>query len=238
MLYIFEKGFNYSEDGPGNRLVYHLAACNLTCPWCSNPEGMERGAARGASVEETVREILSARPMFFDGGGVTFTGGECTLQAEALLRLIEIVRGEGVSVAVESNAATADFLRVASACDVVIADYKHPSAERLRAVTGGSLSLVESNIRAILQTKYLHLRIPLVHGFNDSDEALDGFLAFFVSLPSDRFDVELLPYHEYGKDKWKRLGKEYAVADGHVARETLERFTEALRSRGIKTVKT
>ena len=38
---IFQKGFNYSQDGPGNRLVYHLSGCNLKCPWCSNPEGME-----------------------------------------------------------------------------------------------------------------------------------------------------------------------------------------------------
>ena len=238
MLYIFEKGFNYSEDGPGNRLVYHLAACNLTCPWCSNPEGMERGAARACSVEELAREIFSARPMFFDGGGVTFTGGECTLQAEALVRLIARVRGEGVSAAIESNAATADFLRVAAACDVVIADYKHPSAERLKTVTGGSLALVEHNIKAFLQTGYLHLRIPLVHGFNDSGEALEGFLAFFASLPRERFDVELLPYHEYGRDKWKRLGKEYTVTDGNVTKDTTARFTEALRAHGIKTVKT
>ena len=36
----FQKGFNYNQDGPGNRLVYHLAGCNMRCPWCSNPEGV------------------------------------------------------------------------------------------------------------------------------------------------------------------------------------------------------
>ena len=38
-LFVFQKGFNYSQDGPGNRLVYHLSGCSLRCPWCSNPEG-------------------------------------------------------------------------------------------------------------------------------------------------------------------------------------------------------
>ena len=41
-LRFFQKGFNYSQDGRGNRLVYHLQGCNMRCPWCANPEGISR----------------------------------------------------------------------------------------------------------------------------------------------------------------------------------------------------
>lgn len=37
---IFSKGWNFSQDGPGNRFILHFQGCNLFCPWCSNPEGI------------------------------------------------------------------------------------------------------------------------------------------------------------------------------------------------------
>ncbi len=236
-LAIFAKGFNYSEDGDGNRLVYHLSACNLFCPWCSNPEGMEKGG-KAYETEAVFSEILSARPMFFDGGGVTFTGGECTLQAQALCPLIERLSREGISVAIESNAATEGFLAVASLCDIVIADYKSADADQLKRCTGAELSLVENNLRAIIAKKYLHLRLPLIHGFNDSEEDMEKFSAFFESLPQGRFDVEILPYHEYGKEKWEKCGKAYTVTDGKVAASTRLRFSERFSASGIKMIKT
>lgn len=233
-IYIFEKGFNYSQDGPGNRLVYHLSGCNMICPWCSNPEGMTNSGKEFDTIE-IINEIKASMPMFFDGGGVTFTGGECTLQSDAVLEIIEAL--PDVDFCIESNATSDDFLAVAEKCNTVIVDYKSPDKDKLLSVTGGNIKNVENNISQIEKSKYIHIRIPVIHNFNDDKKSLDGFIEFFNSLDGN-FDVELLPYHEYGKEKWLKLGKEYTVTDGYISKESINKFTNILKENSVKVIKT
>lgn len=233
-IFVFEKGFNYSQDGPGNRLVYHLSGCNMFCPWCSNPEGMTN-TGKEYDTEEIINEIKAAEMMFFDGGGVTFTGGECTFQAAAICEIIDAL--PKFNFCIESNATTDNFLSVAKKCNTVIVDYKSPDEEKLISVTGGKLRKIEKNIRFIEKEKYIHIRIPLIHNFNDDEASSDGFIRFFTSLKGN-FDVELLSYHEYGKEKWQKLGKEYTVTDGHVKKETISKFIDKLKANSIKVIKT
>lgn len=233
-IHIFEKGFNYSQDGPGNRLVYHLSGCNMTCPWCSNPEGMTNSGKEYDTIE-IINEIKASMPMFFDGGGVTFTGGECTLQSDAVLEIIEAL--PDVDFCIESNATSDNFITVAEKCNTVIVDYKSPDKDKLLSVTGGNIKTIENNISQIEKSKYIHIRIPLIHSFNDDDKSLDGFIKFFRSLKGN-FDVELLPYHEYGKEKWQKLGKEYTVTDGYISKETINKFINILKENSVKVIKT
>lgn len=233
-IIIFEKGFNYSQDGPGNRLVYHLSGCNMVCPWCSNPEGMTK-SGKEYETDEIICEIRSSIPMFFDGGGVTFTGGECTLQSKAICEIIDTL--PEVNFCIESNTDTPDFLTVAEKCDTIIVDYKSPDREKLLSVTGGNKEVIENNLRQIEKTKHIHIRIPLIHSFNDDDESLEGFIEFFKSLGGN-FDVEILPYHEYGKEKWLKLSREYTVTDGFVKKETIKKFVDKFNENSIKVIKT
>ncbi len=233
---IFEKGFNYSQDGEGNRLVYHLSACNMRCPWCSNPEGMKKDG-KEYDLSDIINEIISCKPMYFDGGGVTFTGGECTLQADALCEIVKEINKHGINSCIETNADTPHFLSVATVVDHVILDYKSPLKSRLFDITGGNLNLIESNIKEILKHKKIHIRIPLIHNFNDDEESMTGFVNFFKSLEGE-FDVEILPYHEYGKEKWLKTGKKYTVTDGFTSKETVKIFSDTLKNNCVKIIKT
>ena len=241
---LFGKGFNYSQDGPGNRLVYHLAGCNMHCPWCSNPEGMTREkAGRALSVVPTdvmKKEILAARALFYDGGGVTFTGGEATLQYDALRDLLIFCRENGIDTALETNATHCKLPALFPLLSHLMMDCKHWDKNVLREVTGADTQAIFANLEAVAAAGLPALiRIPLIHSFNDREEDPAGFAALFSALRAkvpagvEGFSAELLPYHEYGRGKWDKLGLPYAVRDGYVTASYCRALTAALQNVGI-----
>ena len=236
-LRIFQKGFNYSQDGPGNRLVYHLQGCNLRCPWCANPEGLSVEGGERYPVEALVQEVLRSRAMFFDGGGVTLTGGEVTLQFDALKELLMRLHAEGVSACIETNGCSPRLPELFGLLDTLIMDVKHYDPEIHRAVTGASCAQTFQNIRAALEAgQKLALRIPVIGGFNASAEDAEGFAQ--LGVPG-RATVELLAYHEYGKSKYEQLGLPYRMTEqARVNKEILQRLSLRLQQAGIQMIHT
>lgn len=98
---------------------------------------------------------------------------------------------------------------------------------------------MKENLEKILESgRQIAVRIPFVHGFNDTEEALQGFLSFFGAHFSENMTLEILPYHEYGKEKWEQCRMEYRVEDGYVPEETVKSFEDAFRAAGISVIHT
>ncbi len=241
LIRVFQKGFNYSQDGPGNRLVWHLQGCNLRCPWCSNPEGLELSGGREYTVEELAAEARDSSLMFFDGGGVTLTGGEVTLQLSRVKELLTRLHEDGINTCVETNGISPALPELFPALDLLIMDVKHYDREKHRAVTGSGNEATWKNASAALEAgQPLLLRIPLIGGFNASLEDAARFADLFrqIGVPG-RARVELLRYHEYGRDKYKKLGLAYTMDEtAKVPLSVLERYEEILRASGIEVVRT
>ena len=83
------------NDGEGIRTTLFLAGCPLRCAWCANPEGQtcQNPMTRWAETEEVLRALEGQRIFYrFSGGGVTFSGGEATMQGDFLKELTDALR--------------------------------------------------------------------------------------------------------------------------------------------------
>lgn len=240
-LYVFQMGFNYSQDGAGNRLVYHLRGCNLRCPWCSNPEGMDFARPGDAAVttEDLVARALRSKPMFFDGGGVTFTGGEATCQFEGLKEALTALKEAGLNTCLETNGTSPRLPELFPLVDELIMDFKHYDSEKHRAVIGTGNEVIAANLKeAFARHPDLLVRTPLIGGFNAAEEDNARFIRFYRTQPTQHARFELLLYHEFGRDKWAQCGKVYTVRNAFVQEDVRKRYEAAMRDAGLTVVRT
>ena len=203
-------------------MIYHLKGCNLLCPWCSNLEGMNINESGGfnLTVDQLVNEAISCMPMFFDGGGVTFTGGEATCQADLLKQALLKLTERGINTCIETNGTYKNLPNLFPVINHLIIYLKHPNNSTHKELLGLGNDIIKENIlKASKEHLDLLVRIPLINGINTSDEIIDEFIEFFKSTDYKNYRIELLKYHEYGKDKWQKCGKEYTVKNANVSEQ-------------------
>ena len=94
-------------DGPGIRLVVFMQGCNFGCLYCANPDTIPIGKG-GKLIEnaEILRRAVSEKPFFGKRGGITFSGGEPTIQAKELIPLCRELKKEGIHIVLDSNVLT------------------------------------------------------------------------------------------------------------------------------------
>lgn len=252
VLNLIKKGFNYSQDGPGNRLVYHLQGCNMHCPWCANPESLARGGTFLPSenigthlsftpeeVDDLLEEAGESRPLFFEGGGVTVTGGEPTLQFDALKEFLEGCRACGIHTAIETNGTHPKLSELFPFIDLLIMDCKHIDDTIHRGVTGISNRIVLQNIELAMTIHgNVLIRTALVNGFNAGIDTAQQFLRFYKQFDTSRTRFELLKYHEYGREKWAACGLPYQIKSGFITDSLYTETENIYRSGGLTVVRT
>lgn len=81
-------------DGPGIRWTVFTQGCPHECPGCHNPETWSMSGGREVSVQELLTSIRN-NPLL---DGITLSGGEPLVQAEACLNLCLEVKQMGLSV--------------------------------------------------------------------------------------------------------------------------------------------
>ncbi len=161
------------------------------------------------SAEEVMREIEKDAVFYRkSGGGVTFSGGEPLMQANALEELLRLCRDRGFHTAVDTcgYAEPASFNRIKDLTNLWLYDLKLVDDVKHVEFTGVSNEFALKNLEVIARAgKEIIIRFPVIPGITDGIENLDGILNLMKQLDLKRIDV--LPYHAIANEKYRRMGK-------------------------------
>jgi len=202
-------------DGPGIRYVVFMQGCPLKCKFCHNRDTWEQNSGEEYQVKEVVNKIMRAKPFIDESnGGVTISGGEPLLQAKFLLELFKELKQNGFHTAIDTagslplNNTIKELLQYT---DLVLLDIKHIDEKKCIELTGMS-NKNELDFAKYLSSinKSMWIRQVLVPGITDDKFDLVKTREFIDSLKTVE-KVEVLPYHNLGKQKWIELGLEYPL---------------------------
>lgn len=203
--------------------------------WCH--PAFER-AGKEVPVAEIVGCAERYRPLFGRNGGVTFSGGEPTLQANQLLLTIKALRKKGIHTAIETNASTADLQKFVGLVDLLICDLKCISSDVHYDWMGADNKQVLQNLMSMAKKQsQLIVRIPFVMGMNDSKEEMEKLRMFLYNLAKQRkyLQVEVLRQHHVGEPKYAALGKEYPMRGAQLPeRNEAQAFVDELVRYGLR----
>jgi pyruvate formate lyase activating enzyme len=191
-----------------------------------------------ASVEDVMHIALRDK-VFYDnsGGGVTLCGGEVMSQKNFAIELLDALRAEGISSAMETSACGngARLLEIAKHCDLLLFDLKTLNEQKGRGILGIDVQATVQTLRRILDAGVrVTLRYAVIPGFNDAEEDALAFIrlaqSFFVH------EVNLLPFHRLGDGKYTALGKLYDYAEiVTVKKSELTRLCSRFLEAGVLT---
>lgn len=170
-----------------------------------------------ASVSEVINDIEKDQVFYGDEeGGLTLSGGEPLLQHKFALNLLRTAKDHGINTCIETTgyAPTDIFLQVASELDYLLMDIKTMRSDTHKAFTGVDNRLIIENFKAVREEFPLlpvHVRTPVIPGFNDDEDSIREIHDFLASYKNVRY--ELLKYHRLGVQKYESLGREYEMPE-------------------------
>jgi pyruvate formate lyase activating enzyme len=189
------------------------------------------------TVPDVLAEVVKDE-VFFDesGGGITISGGEPLMQASFVESLLAACRSRRIRTVLETcGFADPDLVgRITENVDLFLYDLKLMDRERHQHFTGVRNDLILQNLRMLAERRRaVIVRVPIIPGVNDDDANLDA-LSGFLS-PLGLRDIDLLPYHRIGSDKYHRLRLPYQMEGvDPPSTEQMETIAAHLRGRGFR----
>ena len=215
-----EMGFLHSfttgstVDGPGVRVVAWTTGCQFRCQYCHNPDTWNMTNGIPITLERATNELRKYQHgLQVMSGGFTLSGGEPLMQDRFAVKLLAAAHKMGIHTALDTNGSLGDRLSDAELenIDLVLLDIKGWNPERHFKLTGAQIAPVLDFARRLsAQKKPVWVRFVLVPGLTDVPEDI-SFIAKFAAGLGNVERVDVLPFHQMGRFKWKELKLSYPL---------------------------
>jgi pyruvate formate lyase activating enzyme len=239
-----EMGFLHSfttgstVDGPGVRVVAWTKGCQFRCLYCHNPDTWNMSNGIPVTLARATEELRKYRVgLKVMSGGFTLSGGEPLMQDRFAVKLFSAAKGMGIHTALDTNGSLGERLSDAELekIDLVLLDIKTWDPARHRRLTGMDVGpTLDFARRLAARRRPIWLRFVLVPGLTDDAGDIAQIAKFTAGLGSvERVDV--LPFHQMGRFKWKELKLNYTLEDVEPPTvEVVERVCAQFRAEGLK----
>jgi pyruvate formate lyase activating enzyme len=224
-------------DGPGVRVVAWTAGCMWRCLYCHNPDTWTMSNGMPVTIARATEELRKYRHgLKVMAGGFTLSGGEPLMQHRFAVKLFAAAKKMGIHTALDTNGFYGAKLSDVElhSIDLVLLDIKAWDPDRHRHLTGMDVTpTLEFARRLAALRRPIWIRYVLVPGLTDDGADIERIASFAAEL-GNVLRVDVLPFHQMGRYKWKTLGLQYALDDVQPpANDLVERTVGIYRSKGL-----
>jgi pyruvate formate lyase activating enzyme len=226
---------------PDGKLTVNRSLCNVCgkCVEVCNAKALEILGHR-MNIGQLVTEVKKDEIVYkYSHGGVTISGGEPLFDTEFALNLLKAFKAEGINTGVDScgQIPWRGLEPTLPYVDFFLWDIKHMDPEQHKKLTGVSNEVILSNAKAVAARGIpLYIRIPLIPGYNDSEENIRATCEFSLGLASV-VQVDIMPLHHLGKARYDSLDRAYPIAGlALYTDEKVQEIKSLVESYGLKCV--
>ncbi len=233
---IFDVKHFAIHDGPGIRQTIFFKGCPLNCWWCHNPESQnpkpekytridkldgkeykkEVTAGYQISVDDLFT-VISEDKIFYkeSDGGVTFSGGEPLFQNKFLYQILQKCKNNNIHTTVDTSGFSSQkvIAKIATVTNLFLYDLKIIDNSLHKKYTGVSVHQILENIQFLDSINAnIIIRFPVIPGITNTRKNISDIKNFIKTLKNIR-QIDILPYHNISRSKYKRLNMEYKMGD-------------------------
>lgn len=194
---------------------------------------------RKMTVEQVIKELKKDATNYRrSGGGITLSGGEPLVQSDFSMELLKACKAQGWHTAIETTGyGTSEAIeKVFPYIDLVLMDIKNINSDIHKEYTGVSNEIILNNALRISQITQMVIRVPVIPEFNSSEKSIFDICSFAKTLNNIE-TVHLLPYHTYGENKYKLLGRDYLMKEErNLNSDEIEKLEKIVESQGFSCI--